>query len=122
LPELLADTFISIQEYLERAIPEVNKLADEFSQEIGQSTWNNFSQLMEGLRFIFDMLEVIDAHQELCYNALQFGTIRANMVEAITVLQEATETQDRVSLSDILRYEIVPLLEKLNNEITRKEH
>lgn len=117
LKDLLGDAFISIQDYLVRAVPEIENLVNEFYQGVSQNTWNKFDQLLEGLQFIMDALNVVSIHPELCSNATQFCQIKDNIVNQISVLQEAMENQDRVSIGDILLYEIIPSFKMLNQEI-----
>lgn len=118
LKELMDDTLITIQEYLLRAVPEIDKIVDEFYHEVTQNTWDKFAQLLEGLQFITDSLATISENQEWYYNASQFNLIKQNILRQIVMLQEAMEIQDRVKLSDVLLYEITPSFQALNKEIT----
>ena len=118
LKELLLDAFISIEEYLSRVIPEIEIMANEFNHEVGEGTWNKFTQLLDGLQFILNTLSVIQVHPELCSNADKFAETKRTIENQIAFLQEALENQDRVSIGDILLYEIMPCLVNLNHEIT----
>lgn len=117
LKELMDDTLISIHGYLERAIPEIEKIVDDFYHGVSQDTWNRFAQFMEGLQFIIDALESVSQHQEWYYNAAQFVLVKDNLLKQIIILQEALESQDRVRLSDALLYEIIPSFKALMQEI-----
>lgn len=117
LKELLQDAFISIEEYLVRVIPEIEILANEFNTEVDERTWNKFTQLLEGLQFILNTLGVIQEHPELCSNSEEFSNTKKVIENQIVILQEALENQDRVSIGDILLYEIMPGLAGLNREI-----
>ncbi|CQR70441.1 hypothetical protein SOV_39740 [Sporomusa ovata DSM 2662] len=117
LKELMDDTLVTIQEYLLRAIPEIDKIVDEFYYEVTPNTWDKFAQLLEGLQFITDSLATISENQEWYYNASQFNLIKQNILRQIAMLQEAMELQDRVKLSDALLYEIIPSFQALNKEI-----
>lgn len=117
LKELMDDTLISIHGYLERAIPEIEKIVDDFYHEVSQDTWNRFAQVMDGLQFIIDALESVSRHQEWYYNVAQFVLVKENLLKQIVMLQEALESQDRVRLSDALLYEIIPTFKNLMQEI-----
>ncbi|WP_371372073.1 hypothetical protein [Sporomusa aerivorans] len=118
LKELMDNTLSSIQEYLVRVIPEIDKMVDEFYQGVSQNTWDKFSQLTEGLQFIIDSLNTIGDNQSWYYNAYQFEFVKQNLLKQILMLQEAIESQDRVKLSDVLLYEIIPSFKTLAKEIT----
>lgn len=116
LQELLDDTLISVKEYSQRAILEIDKLVDEFYHEVSSATWDKFGQLLEGLQYIIDSLNVISEHQDGFLNT-QFATIKQNLQKRIVMLQEALESQDRVRISDVLLYEITPSFKSLSWEI-----
>ncbi len=117
LKELIDDTVISMQDYLVRAIPEIEVIVDEFSRGASQDTWSNFSQLMDGLQFIVDTLNALNKHQDWYFNAEQLISEQQNLLRKIVMLQEAMESQDRVWLNDVLLYEIIPSFKALNKEI-----
>lgn len=118
LKELLDDSLISIQEYVARAIPEIDTMVDEFYQGVTQTTWDKFGQLLEGLQYITNALTTISDNKEWYYNAEQFEVIRQQLVRQIVMLDAAMEPQDRVKLSDVLVYEITPSFKALDKEIT----
>lgn len=113
LKELLDEAIVSIQDYAARAIPEIDKLVDQFFREVNQETWNTFSNLLEGLQFIMDTLEVLSSQQALCKSFERFILLKQEMARKICSLQAALESQDRVRLSDVLLYEIIPSLQAL---------
>lgn len=117
LQELMDDTLISIQEYLERIIPEIDKIVDEFYHEVTSNTWNKFAQLLDGLMYIIDSLNAICENQAWYPNNPQFVTVKQNLLKRIIMLQEAMESQDRVRISDVLLYEIIPSFKALSLEI-----
>ncbi|WP_176215364.1 hypothetical protein [Sporomusa malonica] len=118
LKELMDDTLSSINEYLVRAIPEIDKMVDEFYQGASQNTWDKFAQLLEGLQFIIDSLNTIGDNQHWYYNASQLGLVKQDILRQIVMLQVAMENEDRVKLSDVLLYEIIPTFRALIKEIT----
>lgn len=117
LREIMDDTLKSIQEYIERAIPEIDMIVDEFYHDVSPNTWNKFTQLLEGLQFIVDSLNVVSENQDWYPNTPQYITVKQNLLKRIVMLQEAMERQDRVRISDVLLYEIIPSFKALSWEI-----
>ncbi len=117
LKELVDDAITSMQDYIVRAVPEIESMVDEFYREADQNTWSNFSQLLEGLQFVIDTLNVVSKHQDWYCNAERLISVRQNLLKQIVMLQEAMESQDRVCLNDVLLYEIIPSFMALNKEI-----
>lgn len=112
--ELLDDTLSSVRNYLARAIPEIDKLVDHFYQGVTSETWNTFAQLLDGLQYIMECLDVVTFHNDWYLNAEQFAHAKENLSQKIIMLQNAAESQDRVWLSDVLLYEIIPFFKSLN--------
>lgn len=117
LKELVDDAVISMRDYLVRAIPKIETIVDDIYRGMSQDTWSNFSQLLDGLQFIIDTLNVVGKHQDWYFNAEQLISVQQNLLRQIVMLQEAMESQDRVWLSDVLLYEIIPSFQALNKEI-----
>jgi len=117
LLELMDDTLKSIQEYIERVFPEIDRIVDEFYQDVSSDTWNRFEQLLEGLQFIVNSLKVISENQEKYPSASQFALVKQNLLKRIILLHEALEIQDRVLICDVLLYEIIPSFKSLSWEI-----
>ena len=118
LKELMDAALISIKEYVMRALPEIDKLVEEFYQGVSQNTWDKFTQVLEGLQFIIDTLSAIEDNRDWYYNASQILLVKQNLLKQIILLQEAMDSQDHVKLSDVLLYEIIPSFEALAKEIT----
>lgn len=111
--ELLDDMLISVRDYIERAVPEIDKLVDHFYQGVTSETWNTFAQLLDGLQYIMECLDVVTLHNEWYLNAEQFAHAKKSLSQKIIMLQNAAESQDRVWLSDVLLYEIIPAFKSL---------
>lgn len=112
--ELLTDSLLSVKEYLERAVPEIDKLVDQFYHEVTSETWNTFAQLLEGLQYIMGTLEAVVQHADWYFNGKQLTLAKDNLSKTIVVLQNAAESQDRVWLCDVLLYEIIPVFKSLS--------
>ncbi|RXT04472.1 hypothetical protein [Ammoniphilus sp. CFH 90114] len=107
----------STADYLERAIPELNGLSDEFYQGPNNQTWGKFEQFLEGLQWISDTFSLMKGNQKLNDNLEQILTINQKVLNELAKLEEAVSSSDFTLVGDILTYEIVPLLEQLLNKL-----
>jgi hypothetical protein len=98
--------------YLERAIPEVTVLADEFYQGAKQSTWEKFDQLLEGIQWLAQIVCVIQ-NKTLLPNWDQFQNIAVTMLKQLGELGKALQDFDRILMADLIKYEIGPIMEEL---------
>jgi hypothetical protein len=119
LKEMMDDTIVSIEAYVLRAIPEIQQLADEFSQNVSQDSWVKLAQLLEGLQYIVQVITMIMENKDWYHNSEQYGDIHQELVSKLSMLREAMENQDRTSMSDLLIYEMIPFFEELVKEIKR---
>ena len=111
---ILAEIMASAEEYLERAKPEVEKLSAEFYQGPTEESWHKFTQLLDGLQWLLEVVPALDSYlpekQDPPVWSREFD-------EKIKQLQEALENSDHVLLGDLLQYEISPLFSAVEEEI-----
>jgi len=116
LGQIITETVHSMVSYLERALPEISGLASEFYQGADESTWDTFSHFLDGMGWLMSVLEEL-SNPELLENSegvtLKYQDISGNIRE----LQEALENSDLIAIADILRYEMIPVLETLKEEM-----
>jgi hypothetical protein len=98
--------------YLDRAVPEVAILADEFYQGAKQSSWEKFDQLLEGIQWLALVVSTIQ-NKELLPNWDQFQKIAVTMLKKLGELGKALQDFDRILMADLIKYEIEPTLEEL---------
>ena len=103
-------------EYLGRAQPEVEKLGAAFYQGPNEDTWNQFSQLLEGLQWLLEVGTVLESFRPEQQTSAQWG---AEFKEKIKLLSEAMANSDHVLLGDLLQYEISPLFSSLDEEFRK---
>lgn len=111
---ILAEIMASAAEYLERARPEVEKLSAEFYQGPTEESWDKFSQLLEGLQWLLEVVTTVESYQPEKQNAPGRS---GEFNDKIKQLQEALQNSDHVLLGDLLQYEIAPLFFSLKQEI-----
>lgn len=124
LKEYMQSVLVSTSEYLQRAIPAVEQLADTVYTQVDPDTWQQISQLIEGVQWLQDSFTAMDAMPNLANlvsNYEQWNLYSQSLgqlVESVTSLSEPLKFADQVSVSDIILYEIKPALEKLHTNLS----
>lgn len=117
--EMIWDTMQSIHEYLQRAIPTLNKLIEESYDVFSKKTWEGIGQLSEGFQWLLQFITFTEAapKQPSYWSEIMkdFKMCENNFKQ----LLEAVEVQDTVLILDILAYEIVPAYESLEQNIAK---
>jgi len=117
--QLQNEVFLSVHEYLERAIPGIKELVEEFYQGPKGESWTNLAQLLEGLQSINQITLLIDRSAKQPANWQDYKEIYAKLETELSNLNEAMEDSDLVLFADLLNYEILPLLETLDAEVKK---
>lgn len=117
IKQLMDESLITMQQYLTGAIPEVKQLAEEFYQGGAKEGWNKLSLLFEGLLWISQTMETLGSKQ-VYNNSSVYKEINVNMNEQLSSLESALTDSDNVLTGDILKFEIVTILENLLNTTT----
>lgn len=119
LKPLVKDTITTINEYLTKAIPLVNDMAEEFYQQPGEKTWIKLMDLFEGIQWIIETVVRIDGIKGLDKLVTNYG-IWNEYVQAvselngvITELEVSMVSKDHVLIGDLLFYELIPVFEKM---------
>ena len=121
--EISQDIILSTINYMERAMPEIEILADEFYKQPSQDSWYKLTQLLEGIKWIIDSFVIIDSNPELkdIINSYEEWNLYAKDIHELSELmgefEEILENTDFVSTADILSYEIVPLFEEMQEKL-----
>lgn len=124
LREYLQSVLVSTSEYLQRAIPAVEQLADSVYTQIDTDNWQQISQLIEGIQWLHDSFTVMDQLPNLAGLVNDYGQWNlysqalSELVEVVPTISEPLKYADQVSISDIILYEIKPAMEKLNNTLS----
>ncbi|NLU46841.1 MAG: hypothetical protein GXX02_02525 [Syntrophomonadaceae bacterium] len=123
LKEYMQDILVSASEYLQRAIPAVEQLAESIYAEMDTNTWQQISQLIEGIQWLHDSFTAMDKLPNLSnlvndYEQWNLYSQALNeLVEVVTTISEPLQYTDQVSVSDIILYEIKPAMEKLYSNL-----
>lgn len=123
IKQISRDIILSTIDYIERAMPEIEILADEFYKQPSQDSWHKLTQLLEGIKWIIDSFVIIDTNPELndIVNSYEEWNLYAKDIHELSELmgefEEILENTDFVSTADILSYEIVPLFEEMQEKL-----
>jgi hypothetical protein len=114
--ELAGEQLQDAQVYLERALPEVAVLADEFYSGAVGSTWEKLDSLLEGLqwlaRFTYNM-----QNPEVAVNCADYQQILVKMLKKLGELGSALQVMDQTLIAYLIKYEITALLEELRLKV-----
>jgi len=121
--EIAKDTLVSTADYLSRAIPEVEKLANEFYKTPKQESWNRLAQLLEGIEWIVTTFSTIDEGYDIQKIVKSYETWNLyakdvySLKDLMDEFEEVLNSQDYISIADILSYEISPLFKEMLNKL-----
>lgn len=121
--EIAKDTLISTADYLNRAIPEIEKLADEFYKTPNSKSWNKFNQLLEAIEWVISTFSAIDSGYDIEKTVKDYETWNLyakdiySLKDLMNEVEEVLNNQDYVSIADILSYEISPLFKDMLNKL-----
>lgn len=117
--EMIWETMLSVQEYLERAVPALKELADEGYDNFSTDTWDGIGQLTEGMQWMLQFVEFTKAAPNQPENWEEFEKRFNESLAHFTELLEAIEAKDTVLIADLLTYEITPAYEILAENIAQ---
>ncbi|SDJ60270.1 hypothetical protein [Salimicrobium halophilum] len=111
--ELKEDTLQTMNEYIHGALPEVEKLTGNLYAD-KQEGWDQVPVLLDGINWIVQAIRTLNqlsVHTELEENLYKTSL---ELTERVKLLQEPLEEHDSILLSDIISYEVVPVLETIS--------
>jgi len=117
--QLQHEVFLSVHEYLGRAVPGIRELVEEFYQGPKDESWTKLAQLFEGLQSINQITDLIGQSAVKPENWPEYMEIYKKLETELSALNEAMEGSDLVLFADLLNYEILPLLEALGQEVEK---
>lgn len=114
--EFAVEYLVSATQYLQRVIPEVKSLADQFYQGASNLTWHKFEQLLEGLQWLTEIYSIIpNLNSPVNWN--EYGKTVISLLGKLGELGEAMQNSDQVLIADLILYEITPVLEEIQLQI-----
>lgn len=113
---LLEDTLLSTHDYINRAMPELASLSEEFYQGPSSDTWHKFGQLIEGLQWM-GQTAIFMKDEGLLKRFANVSDGLLDFREHIHAFEEAVEQQDAVLIGDIISYEILPKYQMISVQL-----
>jgi hypothetical protein len=120
IDEMSEEILVSSLSYMERVIPEIRTLVNEFYQGPTSNSWDRFSQLLEGIQWIHQMIRSVDMHKQSSLKWGEYVSISQKLSEVGQNMQEAVENIDAVAIGDILNYELLPQLQSLYEQLQQE--
>jgi len=123
--EFSREIILSAIDYMERAIPEIEILSNQFYRVPSSSSWNKLIDLLEGFNWIIDTFMVIDTNRQLkdIVENYEIWNLYAKDIyllkELLTEFEEILKNGDYISIADILSYEIVPLFSGMKEKLEK---
>jgi hypothetical protein len=114
--ENIWDIIVSTYEYLAKAIEQMDRLADNFYKTPKVQDWNDLANLFEGISWILESTELINTDNRVELPIELWRDYNENVVkllEQVDNLSVAMENDDRVTIADMLSYEIAPIFKAL---------
>lgn len=113
--DFVLNIYIEGYEYLKRAISEIEKLITSFLYEEKGENWIIFHDFIDGLQWLIQLTE-INADIEFLTQQ-EFIQIQIELKEHLPKLLACLENQDVILLTDIMSYEVVPVLNRLLEQL-----
>lgn len=115
--QFVNDLLLSAEEYVERAVPHINDLADAFYHNPSQENWLVLNELFEGIQWLASMITAVDQSIVRPINWDAVMEPAKELQEELGTLEEALENTDTVLVADVLQYEVLPVFETVAVEI-----
>ncbi|AUI37185.1 hypothetical protein GK107_15340 [Geobacillus thermoleovorans] len=109
IEEYIRDVFQTMHLYLTRALPEIERIIDEFYQTPSEHTWIRFEQMLEGIQWIDQALYWLTEHPKHSLDRQALARIRETLAEQLRQLLQAVEAGDTILIADLIQYEVKPL-------------
>ncbi|AKM20406.1 Uncharacterised protein [[Flavobacterium] thermophilum] len=117
MQEYIRDVFQTMHSYLTRALPEIERIIDEFYQTPSEHTWIRFEQMLEGIQWIDQALYWLTEHPKHSLDRQALARIRETLAEQLRQLLEAVEAGDAILIADLIQYEIKPLWKEMTEHV-----
>ncbi|MGP3561703.1 hypothetical protein [Geobacillus sp. BK01] len=117
IEEYIRDVFQTMHSYLTRALPEIERIIDEFYQTPSEHTWIRFEQMLEGIQWINQVLYWLAEHPQHPFDRQALARIRETLAEQLRQLLEAVEAGDSILIADLIQYEVKPLWKDIIEQV-----
>ena len=120
--------FISHDEYLEQvtgimvaflvsAVPTIRAVADEFYGKPDDEAWSKFNACINGISSLLGIINSLVSSPELAGKTEAFAEVGSSIGLHLDNLLTAAKLNDYTLMADIMRFELVTFLEKLDTAV-----
>lgn len=117
--EFVNGVLIMASDYLEGTIPNMTALSEGFYQNPNSNNWGEFSNMLEGMQWLNQTIDLIDKVKERPENWDECIKLAVQLQIELKNLETVVENADNVLIADIIQYEILPLYEAIQEEFNR---
>lgn len=123
LKEFVSDILGSTYEYIQGAIPQLEMVCNKLYTNTDDEVLNDLSDFLGALGWIFESTNTIDSlegiHDDIEEYKLwnRYISKIMNLKELLPQLLDAMENRDNILLSDLIRYEVIDVLNDISNAI-----
>lgn len=115
--DFINDLLLSAEEYIERAIPHLKDLSEEFYHNAIKESWEELANLFEGAQWLIQMVHIIEKSLNRPKNWDIVMESVQSLQSEMESLEEALENGDTVLIGDMLQYEFLPVFTKMAKEV-----
>ena len=125
IKEMYREIILSTVDYIERALPQVEILSNEFYKTPSKDSWAKLTDLIDGIKWIMDTFMMIDNNKQLkdLVNSYeewnQYAKDIYSLKELLLEFEDVLENSDYVSIADILSYELIPLFKEMKDKLEK---
>jgi hypothetical protein len=117
LQQYVEQLLVTSHEYCSRAIELLPALSAQYYQAPNQDSWSQFESLLGGLEWLTQVASLIEEHNIQYSNLSTYLEIHASLRQVLSEMLQSVERKENAAIGDLLHYEILPLLEKLEQEL-----
>jgi hypothetical protein len=114
--ELVQSSLNTAREYLERALPLMENIVNDLYCGPNEQVWKEFLQMLDGFQWLMETSKLFADHYTTVPYFQQFSLV---LQPKIGELAEAMENSDCTLMADLLSYEILPELKRLDGAIAK---
>ena len=117
--ELTNEILLSTEKYIENAERHLIELAEGFYNNPNAECWNNFNEMLEGIQWLSQVINVIDKLREKPINWDTFIQLASSLQVELKNMEDAVVAKDYVLIADIVQYEILPIYLSIRKQVEK---
>ncbi|WP_408955670.1 hypothetical protein [Natroniella sp. ANB-PHB2] len=110
--EITLDSLKEAENYLPRLISGIDEIINSFSQGEKSKAYKLLNQALEGFQWLSILIDNLETISDSIYEDMDLNRVIKNWESNLNEFLTAFENQDIILLSDILEYELLPVLEE----------